>query len=279
MANRYETLAFKFAPELYYEKSQGSFENVKPEDMGGLYWRAVPSSVSWADVCIQYIIYFREQCWIPGIFDRFAGKLPGNHPNDYAPLFLYFKDEKPVRAVFDICHYEAVGEINTPSGFLHPDKRPQFQIRYFYRGLVPLEKSEGMTPLGGAPARLSQDRLTHWWNGFTSEGSFVEEAKLIIKEKLEDPFKKITTFRDRAGKLGFLFHWIFRSAKECQVMGVPMEPDAVASQVEGEIGERARYFSHQDIKDITKFVNQNIFEKSEIPEYIALRRHKKIQRI
>lgn len=279
MANSHEVLAFKFAPELYYVESQGSFENINPGDMGGLYWRAVPSLVSWADVCIQYIIFFRQQCWAPSIFDRFSGKLPGNHPNDYAPIFLYFKGEKPVRAVFDICHYEVVGEINAPSAFFHPDERPKFQIRYFYRGLTPVKESKGMTPLGGAPIRLSQGRLTHWWDGFTSEGSFDEKAKLIIVKKLENPFKKITTFRDRAGKLGFLFHWIFQSAREYQAEGVSMETGAVASEVEREMGDKACYFSPEDIREVAEFVGQNIFEESEMPEYIALRGHKKVQRI
>ena len=279
MAIRYQTLAFEFAPDLYYKEPKNSYEDISPKDMGGIYWRAIPSSASWVDVCIQYIVFFRQQSWVPSILDKFSGKLPGNHPNDYVPLFSYFKKEKLVRVVFDICHYEAVGVISTPSVYLHPDEKPKFQIKNFYRGLLPLEDDKGLNPLGGVPTLLSQERLTYWWKGFTSEGSFDERARLIIKKKLEDPFKKITTFRDHAAKLGFIFHWIFRSAKDYLVQGLPIDVDALPSQVENIIGNKRKYFSHDDIKGITEFVDENIFQDSKMPEYLALRGYKKFQRI
>ncbi|KYK37516.1 MAG: hypothetical protein AYK19_06975 [Theionarchaea archaeon DG-70-1] len=274
MATEYEPLALIFAPELYYVDTDDSFGNIAPRDMGGLYWRAVESTVSWADVCIQYIIYFRQQQWVPSILDRFSGKLPGSHPNDYAPIFLYLKNGKPVRIVFDICHYEAVGAVNTPSVLLPPDGKPKFQVKNFYRGLLPLKTGKGYTPLGGAPIRLTQERLDEWRKGFIFDGSYNEKAKLIIKEKLENPFKRITTFRDRAGKLGFLFHWIFRSTKEYQARGLPADVDAMTSNMEEGMGDKAKYFVREDIEEVTGFANQNILEKSRIPEYLALRKSK-----
>lgn len=278
MANHYEPLALKFAPELYYVKTENPLENIAPEDLGGLYWRSVPSTVPWAGVCIQYMVYFKQQRWVKGIFDRFAGKLPGNHPNDYAPLFIYFKNEIPVRAVFDICHYEAVGAVNTPSAVLPLDERPKFQVKNFYRGLIPLEDHKKYTPLGGVPIRMSQERLTEWWKGFTGN-IYDEKARLIIKEKLENPFKKITTFRDRAGKLGFLFHWIFRSAKEYQVKGLPIDVSTITSHIEKGMGDKIKYFSRVTLEETAEFVNATVFKDLEVPEYLALRGYKKYQRV
>ena len=279
MAVPYASLALQFAPELYYEETNNSYRNIAPGDMGGIYWRAVPSSVSWADACIEYIIYFTRQCWVPSILDRFSGKLPGSHPNDYVPLFLYFKKGKPVRVVFDICHYEAVGEINAPSSLLPQNRGPSFQVRNFYRGLLPLEDSTEYAPLGGAPIPLSEERLSLWWEGFISKEIFDEDAQLIIKEKLGKPFKKITTFRDRAGKLGFVFHWIFRSAEEYNVRGLSPDVRTLGLQAEKGIGDKMEHFSHGDIEEITQFVDKNILLDSQMPEYLALRKHKKVHAI
>jgi hypothetical protein len=279
MAIPHESLALQFAPELYYEETKNPYRNIGPEDMGGVYWRAVPSSVSWADVCIQYIVYFRQQKWVPSVLSRFSGKLPGNHLNDYVPLFLYFKKGKPVRVAFDICHYEAVGEINTPSSLLPRHRGPSFQVRNFYRGLLPLKDSTEYSPLGGAPIPLSEERLSLWWEGFISKEIFDEDARLIIKEKLGKPFKKITTFRDRAGKLGFVFHWIFQSAKEYHVRGLSPDVRALGLQTEKGIGDRMKYFSHEDIEEITEFVDQNIFAESQMPEYLAFRGHRKFGKV
>ena len=150
-----------------------------PEDFRGMFWRIVKSSVSWADVCIQYIIYFEEQHWVPSSLDGIlrkllekGGKLPWNHPNDYTPIFLYFENEHPVKAVFDVCHYEAVGMLDSSIG-LPKDTKPKFRIEDFYRGLRPLEKGKEYTYLEESyvPNLLSQERLESWWEGFTSSGS------------------------------------------------------------------------------------------------------------
>ncbi len=278
MVTHHETLALQFAPELYYTDTEKSFQNVAPEDMAGLYWRPVKSSVS-SIVCIQYIVYFKQQQWVPSVLDRFSGKIPGNHPNDYAPIFLYFKNQKLVRAVFDICHYEAIGIVDTPSEVIPSDEKPKFQLKNFYRGLLPLRKTRGYTLLGAVPVRLSSQRLTDWWNGLTPHGVYNDKAKLIIRKKLENPFSKISTFRDRAGKLGFLFHWIFRSAKEYQERGLPTDAGGITSTVEQGMGEKRKYFSREDIKETMEFVENNIFEKSAVPEYLALRGYRKFQRI
>lgn len=278
MVTHHEILALKFAPELYYVDTEKPFKNVAPEDMAGLYWRPVKSSVS-SIVCIQYIVYFKQQRWVSSVLDRFSGKIPWNHPNDYAPIFLYFKDERLVRAVFDICHYEAIGIVDTPSEVIPSDEKPKFQLKNFYRGLLPLRKTKGYTLLEAVPVSLSSQRLTDWWDGFTPGGVYNDKAKLIIRKKLENPFSKITTFRDRAGKLGFLFHWIFRSAKEYQERGLPTDERGMTSTVEQGMGEKRKYFSREDIKETLKFVEKNIFEESAVPEYLALRGYRKFQRI
>jgi hypothetical protein len=266
MASRYETLALKFAPELYYKKSESAFENISPEDFGGLYWRLAESPHD--EVCIQYIAYFKQQRWVPGIFDRFSGKMPGEHPNDYVPIFCYFKDANPVKATFDICHYEAVGIVDDPE-WLPPDRNPRFHIRKFYRGVLPLKETTGYSLLTCVPRQLSQERLTQWWKGLTPTGSYHEEAKLIIRKKLENPFQEITTFRDSAGKLGFLFDLIFRSALEFDVRGPPLDAGIVASHVEEHLDNKQ--VSHKDIEDI--------IEQSGVQEYLALRGYKRFQKI
>ncbi len=213
MAATYEHLARKFAPELYYKERHTRIRGITPSDFEGIYWTAVKSSVPWADVCIQYIIYFKEQQWVPGIFNRVFGKLPGNHPNDYAPIFIYFKNEKPVRTVFDICHYEAVGKIENHSSLLFKDERPKFIVRGFFRGILPLGDDEGCKRLGGNLNFLNGERLNQWWNGITSKGTPDEKAKLIIREKLDNPFQEIKTFLNRSGVLGYLFDVIFKAER------------------------------------------------------------------
>jgi len=239
MAIPYEPLARKFAPELYYKEfapklhyKEGyiSFRGITPSDFEGIYWTAVKSSVPWADVCIQYIIYFKEQRWVSGIFDRVAGKLSGNHPNDYAPIFIYFKNEKPVRTVFDICHYEAVGKIDDHSSLLFKDERPKFIVRGFFRGILPLGDDEGYKRLGGNLNFLNGKRLNQWWNGVTSKGIPDKKAKLIIREKLNNPFQEIKTFLNRSGVLGHLFDVIFKAEKDKK--SVPMG-DSQASNTPG----------------------------------------------
>ncbi|MBU7029897.1 MAG: hypothetical protein HXS48_23380 [Theionarchaea archaeon] len=270
MATKYETLAIKFAPELYYKKPRNPFQNITPKDMGGLYWHLVKNPQDKTEVCIQYIAFFKQQRWVPSVFDKFSGKLPGEHPNDYVPIFLYFKGETPVRAVFDVCHYEAVGEIDAPSPMFPQDERPQFHVRNFYRGVLPLEDSKGYSLLKAVPTPLSRDLLAHWWKGLTSSGSYNEKAKLIIKKKLESPFQEMKTFRDRAGKLGFIFDLLYKSAEDVKVKG-PQDASTMASRVERQLGNKKKDFSHRDIVDI--------IEQSGVPEYLALRGSRKFQRI
>lgn len=257
----YKALACRFAPELYYEDSSDSYKNVTPEDMGGLYWQAVGSSEPWADVCIQYIVYFRQQRWSSDVLERFSflkrflGKLPGNHPNDYAPIFLYFKAQKPVKAVFDICHYEAVGAVTPSSDFLPQDKRPKFHIRNFYRGLLPLKDKKEYSLFKGDPIFLSREHLTNWWNGLTSSGSYDNRAKLIIKEKLENPFQEITTFRNSEGALGSLFDLVFRKMlgeKGITISGTPFTPE--------------------DFEQAERFIEEDILREPRVQDYLVVRK-------
>ena len=276
----YQTIAQIFAPELYYKKTQDLFENTYPEDLGGYFWRLLPSSVRWADVCVQYILFFIQQRWVSTtIFDRFSGKFPGEHPNDYVPIFLYLKDGNPIRIVFDICHYEAIGAINSPSPFFSQDEPPKLRIRHFYRGIVPLKDESEYTPLYTGLLPVSEERIKEWWNGFTVAGINDERAKLVIRDKLTNPFKRITTFRDHSSKLGFLFDRIFGIAKEYQVLDLPRDTDIIVSKVEDQIGEKLKYFSHKEIVEVTDFVKQNLFQDLAIPEYLSLRVHKKFYSI
>jgi hypothetical protein len=277
MAAKYESLALKFAPELYFKESRNPFQNVNPEDMGGLYWYVVENPARGADVCIQYIVYFKYQHWVPDIFDKFSGKLPGEHPNDYVPVFLYMKDEKPVKVIFDICHYEAIGAITASSPFFSEDKGPRFHVRNFYRGLLPLENTRGYNLLKAVPTPLYSERLTQWWKGLTSMGSYHEKAKLIINNKIRNPFQEISTFRDHEGKLGVLFDFIFRS--KLDQMTIREKPKKIENISPEEKKKIEKEFSQKDIKETSQFVEKNIFSESEVPEYLVLRGYKKFQKV
>ena len=289
MANSYEPLALKFAPEFYFLDTKNPFKNIRSDDMGGLYWRPIPSSVPWADVCIQYVMFFKQQQWVPSILVRILekfsgelGKLPGNHLNDYVPLFLYFKNERPVRAVFDICHYEVVGVVDNSSGFLPLDGRSKFLVENFYRGLSPLEVVTGYANLPALATPLSPQRLDEWWRGLTYKGFIDFEARFIIKKKFKNPFQDITTFRDYESRYGDIFHWIFWLTKKdypIQMRGQIIDSDSIASQVEAQMGDVIKQVSHEEIKELVEFVDQNIFKESNVPEYVVLRPGRKFQRV
>ncbi len=277
MTAEYESLALKYAPELYYEESRNPFQNINPEDMGGLYWHVVERPARGKDVCIQYIAYFKYQHWVPGIFDRFSGKLPGEHPNDYVPIFLYIRNEKPVEVIFDICHYEAIGAFTASSPFFSEGKGPRFHVRNFYRGLLPLKSTGGYNLLRAVPTPLYSDRLTQWWKGMTSMGSYHEKAKLIINNKIRNPFQEITTFRDKEGKLGVLFDFIFRS--KLDQMTIRGKPQKQAETVSPDKKKIEKEFSQQEIKETSQFLEKNILSGLELPDYLVLRGYKKFQMV
>lgn len=283
-SSQYEMLALKYSPELYYVETKDSFKNICPEDFGGIFWRVEESPVQWADVCIQYLLYFKEQHWVPSSLDGIlkkllgnGGKLPGNHPNDYAPLFLYFKNGRPVRAVFDVCHYEAVGILAGDSEFLPSDSKPRFQITDFYRGLRPLSESGDFTYLKGSfvPNLLSQERLESWWQGLTASGSFQEAAKLIIREKIRNPFQEITTFRDIGSKLGKIFDLAFRLTENVPVIRIaPEDIDAVIEEIQKKLADKGD-ISDEDIKGVVEFTQKHILEDLHASDYLPVGRHDK----
>ncbi|MGC1122731.1 MAG: hypothetical protein WBA22_16745 [Candidatus Methanofastidiosia archaeon] len=284
LPSQHEVLALKYSPELYYLETKDPFKNICPEDFGGIYWRVVESPVQWADVCIQYLLYFKEQHWVPSSLDGIlgkllgeGGKLPGNHPNDYAPIYLYFKDGRPVKAVFDVCHYEAVGVLARDSRFLPPDAKPRFQITDFYRGLRPLPEDGKSTYLQESfiPYLLSQERLEDWWKGFTASGSFQEAAKLIIKEKIRNPFQDITTFRDIESKLGKIFDLIFRSTEDIPVIRVTLgDIETVTKKIQEKLPEKGD-ISDEDIKGVLEFTQEHILEDLHASDYLPVGRHDK----
>ena len=276
-------LALKYSPELYYAETKIPFKNVYPEDFGGIYWRVEESPAQWADVCIQYLVYFKEQHWVPSSLDGILKKLLekgerwlGGHPNDYAPIFLYFKDGHPVRAVFDVCHYEAVGVLTGGSRFLPLESKPQFQITNFYRGLRPLPGTGNFTYLQESyvPHPLSQERLEDWWQGLTASGSFQEAAKLIIKEKLRNPFQEITTFRDVGSWLGKIFDMIFRLTEDIPVIKAAPNTEAVTSKIQEELHQEGD-ISNEDIKGVVEFAQEHILEDLHASDYLPVGRHDK----
>jgi hypothetical protein len=281
---QHEMLALKYSPALYYMETKDSFRNICPEDFGGTFWRVEKSPVQWADVCIQYLLYFKEQHWVPSSLDGIlkkligkGGKLPGNHPNDYAPIFLYFKNGRPVRAVFDVCHYEAVGALAGDSKFLPPDSKPRFQITNFYRGLRPLPESGEFTYLQESfvPNLLSQERLESWWQGLTASGSFQEAAKLIIREKIHNPFQEITTFRDIGSKLGKVFDLIFQLTEDAPVIKIaPRDIETVVKKIQEKLPEKGD-ISDEDIKGVLEFTQKHILEDLHASDYLPVGRHDK----
>jgi hypothetical protein len=106
-----------------------------------------------------------------------------------------------MRIVFDICHYEAVGDIIVSRSAFSSDGKPKFQIKYFYRGLSPLYDFEDYESLSMLGTPLDDERIKYWQEGYTIDGTKHEKAQLVIQDKLNNPFKKITTFRDHASQL------------------------------------------------------------------------------
>lgn len=273
MAITHERLARTFAPHLYYEKSVSSFKDIAPDDMGGMYWRLVKNLKRGADFCIQYIVFFHYQRWVPSVLDKFSGKLPGEHPNDYVPIFLYFKDDRPVEAVFDVCHYEAIGTVS--SEHLPRDEGPVLNIRNFYRGVLPLNKTRGYTVLDCDLVHLDAQQLSEWWKGCTAAGSYHEKARLIIKKKLENPFQEITTFRDHIGMLGILFDLIFKSYMGEFGTTISADPGQIRTQDSPQALEILKRFDPADVEHVAQFVKENILEGSKVPPYVAVRGREK----
>ena len=213
MAMNIEELAQKFVPRLFFIKTNKSVDNIKPEYYRGIYWRSVKSAEKWADLCIQYILFFDRQELAPDLAGTFLGKFLMTHFNDYAPIFLYLKNETPVRVVFDICHYEAVGKIDCPSPLLPKNEGPQFQVWKFYRGILPVRDARQYEPLTKRLAPLNPHRLNEWWKGLTIEGDYKKEAKFVIIKKLKRPFQEIVTFRDSESVFGLLIDAFFKAKR------------------------------------------------------------------
>jgi len=281
MTTDYEPLAIKFAPELYYAETDDPFRNISPEDMGGFYWRAVESPTSSADVCIQYIIYFKQQRWDSSILDKFLGRPVGSHPNDFVPIFLFLKDEKPIKAVFDIWHYDLVGEINTSTAFLRKEKGPLFQVKNYYRGLMPVEKVERYESLNDDLELLDRKLLKEWYKGRTFEGNYVEEAKFVIANKLDDPFQRVTTFRDRSGLAGtfiealiYTFKWRgwpgieIRGRKSGQSLSYIVSLAIELGKTQGITD--VRKVKKEDAEKLAEFIRDNILEEPRMLDYLVL---------
>ena len=177
-----------------------------------------------------------------------------------------------VRIVFDICHYEAVGAIKISESAFPPDEKPRFQVKYFYRGLYPLFDPSHLNslPIRGIP--LDIHRINYWQDGYTIDGTKHEEAKLVIRDKLENPFKKITTFRDNASRLGFIFHCIFNSSKQYPVSDISDNIEGITTEVEHTIHEKKLWYSHKDLVTATKFVYEEILSNPEVERTLACRK-------
>lgn len=286
MITHYNSLANKFAPKLYYVKADDPFRNISPELMIGSYWRKVKASVSWADVCIQYITFFKEQIWEKSILDLYLPMSAASHPNDYVPIFLYLKNEKPVRAVFDILHYDIVGEIDNSTTFLHEDKGPQFQVTNFYRGLKPLENIKGYKCLRRNLKFLDRNLLKQWYEGRTLEGNCVEAAKFVIVNKLDNPFQEITTFRDKSSLTGIIIEAVIYVLKLTRLSSIRIRDEGAEwdiSSIASKVSElwkaeswekqpeiRIRDVENENIEELVEFMRDNIFEEPRMLDYLKL---------
>jgi hypothetical protein len=279
MTPHYEALAHTYAPQLYYAKTANPFQDIAPDDMGGVYWRLAKNSKKETDFCVQYIVFFYFQRWVPSVLDKFSGKLPGEHPNDYVPIFMYFKDNRPVKAVFDICHYEAVGEVTSSSECFPSKEGPVLSIRNFYRGIVPLKDTSGYIRLEKDPVQLDTKQLNEWWKGRTSSGVYNDKARLIIKKKLKNPFQTIKTFRDQSGRLGILFDAIFRISIKEPGITISTAPEQLKTQgsrfyFSGEL-QTIQEVDSKDVVQVAQFVEENILEGNTIPPYVQVRDREK----
>ena len=109
---------------------------------------------------------------------------------------------------------------------------------------------------------LSREHLINWWNGLTSSGLYDDKARLIIKEKLKNPFQEITTFRDSEGTLGSLFDLVFR-----QMLG------------ENGIEISATPYTLEEFEQAKKFVKQDILKEPRVKDYLVARKNRKNQKI
>lgn len=278
----YEPLAIKYAPKLYYKESDSAFRDISPEDLGGFYWQTVDTTVSWADICIQYIGYFKQQRWNFSILDKYLKRQIGSHPNDFVPIFLYLKNEKPVKIVFDIWHYDLVGKINDPTPFLHEEGQPQFLVFNYYRGLNPLKKIKGYKILKVNPESLDQDLLKEWYLGRTCDDDYKEEAKFVIKNKLDNPFQVITTFRDKSDLTGTLIEAVILAFIQ---KGWPRDYE-IREQRPGEglssiASEALKLFmkggathdkepGKEDVDELAEFILENVLIEKEMLDYLVL---------
>jgi hypothetical protein len=266
-------LAHDFAPELYYVETVVPLQNTEPEDYVGLYWREVANPKSEKDLCIQYIAFFRYQHLIPNIVCKILNISPGVHPNDYVPIFLYFREKRPVKAVFDICHYEAIGEIDTSFPYFSREKGPQFQVRWSYRGLKPLRirNDRGYKRFNETLSFLDKKTLNDWWEGRTLEGTHEKEAEFVIRQKLINPFQDITTFRDHSEVLGYLFDAIFRVMRKEKVLKAErLLASPKLARIKGKslnIGQRV---SEKDLEDLVQFVGKCIIDEPEVLNYVTI---------
>ncbi|MGD2250697.1 MAG: hypothetical protein PVF58_20055 [Candidatus Methanofastidiosia archaeon] len=282
MTAHYEPLAIKFAPELHYVETNNSFKNISPEDLEGFYWRAVESSVYWADVCIQYIAYFKQQRWDSTILDKFFGKPVGSHPNDFAPIFIYLKNEKPVRAVFDIWHYELVGKIDASTAYLHKERGSQFQVKNYYRGLFPLKATKKHEVLKADLELLDQNLLEEWYKGRTFEGDYMEEAKFAIVNKLENPFQRITTFRNSSDLAGTLIEAVIYAfmlkgwPRDIEILeqesreGISLIASKAIELRKAQGATDAEEVKKEDVEKIAEFIKDNILEEPRMLDYLVL---------
>jgi hypothetical protein len=267
-------LAHDFAPELYYVETAVPLRNTEPEDYVGLYWREITNPKSEKDLCIQYIAFFKYQHLIPSILCKILNISPGVHPNDYVPIFLYFKHQKLIKAVFDICHYEAIGEIDTSFPYFSKEKSPQFQIKWSYRGLKPLrlKNDEEFKRFNENLNSLDEKTLNDWWDGKTLQGSRKKEAEFVIKEKLINPFQNITTFRDHSEILGHLLDAIFRVMRKEKVLIAERSlASTILPQIKSKspnIGERV---NEKDLEDLVQFVGEYIVDELEVLDYVAVK--------
>jgi hypothetical protein len=278
----YEPLAIKYAPRLYYKESNSAFRDISPDDLGGFYWRTSDTTVSWADICIQYTGYFKQQRWNFSILDQYLRRQIGSHPNDFVPIFLYLKNENPVKIVFDIWHYDLVGEINDPTPFLHEGGQPQFLVFNYYRGLNPLKKIKGYKILKTDPEVLDQDLLKEWYLGRTCDGDYKEEAKFVIKNKLDNPFQVITTFRDKSDLTGTLIEAVILafilkgwprdyeirekrpgeglSSIALEALKLHMKGGPAYNKEPGK----------EDVEKLAEFIQENVLMDKEILDYLVL---------
>ena len=153
-----DTLAATYVPVV------AEYQARDPAELETIYYRIVKRPN--AESCIQYLYYWNFQVFPP-------------HSYDYEPIYVYFRDGRLDHVAFDFFHYDA----------LIVSFATAFQICGLWHAFGAIEQTP-KAHLDRPIMRLDNAILCKWYNRPHPE------SRLVIRQKLTDPWLVRSTFRD-----------------------------------------------------------------------------------